>query len=131
MGVAELRGPLWRGLASALALAVLAVTLIASSACFVQNCDDVAVGEKLAITVVRPWYVYPEYGAVPAPDAAPPTGPGNCDYGFDVMQGQVLHATVVSTGGDIGCHDGLIAIDPFGAWTWTLSTGPDYLPGSP
>ncbi len=47
-------------------------------------------------------------------------GPGNCDFGFDIMPGQVLHATVVTTGGgDVTSG----SIGPFEA----TATGPNPL----
>jgi hypothetical protein len=122
----------FRGAEGALLVARLlaGLFLVGQAGCFVEDCPEVSVGEKFAINVVRSSYVYP-YGEPIPPDAAPPMGPGNCDFGFDIMPGQVLHATVVATGGGdvVACRDGSLAIEPFGDWTWT-STSWVGLPGT-
>jgi hypothetical protein len=78
-------------------------------------CLGVHVGDRIAITIED------TLGA-DSNDA----GPANvCGFGFDVSQGQVLQATIVSTTVDAGglCAVPHAQIASFGAWTWTFISG--------
>jgi hypothetical protein len=88
--------------------AVVALAAGCSSA-HTESCDGLQEGDVLAITIL---------------------GSGNdpsypCTFGFDLMQGQVLNATVVnqSQTGNV-CVGSAATIAAFGAWTWTLEPGP-------
>ncbi|MDP9035853.1 MAG: hypothetical protein M3O50_13715 [Myxococcota bacterium] len=76
-------------------------------------CYGVAIGNKLDITIVDTYDTNSQYSW---------TGryPAECGFGFDLTQGQVLHATVVSAraGDNTGCQVGFPEFTPFDGWTW-------------
>jgi hypothetical protein len=71
-------------------------------------CSGARVGDTYAITVLG--------SADPQNDASGP----NCDFGFDVAQGQILEATAVQSLTGTACQSAVVSFAPFGSWTWTL-----------
>lgn len=80
---------------------------------------DLKPGDRVAVTVVEPYDGNSHYPINPGDY---PAAPG-CGFGFDVQQGQVLAATVVSvTNPEPQCAQiAQVSIAPFGSWTWTIA----------
>jgi hypothetical protein len=83
-----------------------------------EPCYGLVPGTKMAVTIVEPYDTNSHFTAT---DNL--AGPPGCGFGFDVAQGDVLHATVQSNAQGQGCDPAMASIAPFGNWTWTL-TGP-------
>jgi hypothetical protein len=76
-------------------------------------CFGVHVGDKITISVVD------VYGPGSPYTQIDPVY-NHCNFGFDLVQGQSLLATVVASASiDDVCTVGQVSIAPFGAWTWT------------
>ena len=107
---------------------VLAMTWATEACGGTSDCFDVHPGNRVAITVN-------------ALDYTPATAPsGACGFGFDMTQGLVLVATDLGNPDNSSegpsCGSAIVAIAPFGAWTWTATrtlagaSDPDVLAGS-
>ncbi|MDP9149359.1 MAG: hypothetical protein M3O36_05380 [Myxococcota bacterium] len=77
-------------------------------------CYGVVVGDKLDITIVDTYDTNSQYAWLGANAA-------ECGFGFDLTQGQVLHATVTSSraGAYTGCRVGFPEFASFDGWAWT------------
>jgi hypothetical protein len=89
----------------------VAPALPMSAACSSEPaCFGAQVGDTYSITILGP--------AGADSDASGP----NCDFGFDVQQGQVLHAEAVQSLAGRACQEAIVSFDSFGSWTWTLDS---------
>jgi hypothetical protein len=94
-------------------------------------CYGVHVGDKIAITIVD-FYDRQSTYLVLGPYAS-----FTCGFGFDLVKGQELTATVVDSRADVNsdaCTVGIIEIAPFQNWTWAPAAeafggSPDILVG--
>jgi hypothetical protein len=94
----------------------LAVTGATAACGSTPDCFDIHPGDRVAITVNDL-------------DYTPTTAPsGACGFGFDITQGLTLVATDLENPDTSSlegstCNPAGVAIEPFGAWTWS-ATGP-------
>jgi hypothetical protein len=100
----------------ALVAAIAVAAIVAPSCNSPGPCFGVGVGTRLGITIVDYYTGNPNYPQ----DERGSGAPGGCVFGFDVVQGQELVATVVSTSGagSDSCDVAVPAFQPFGAWSW-------------
>ena len=97
--------------------------VVVTCSCSNDPCDGLKIGDQIAITVVKAAYADGGEGYY--------NNYYNCNFGFDVAQGQVLQGAVVneSSQGQF-CGGSTVTIAPFGTWSWTLTSTaatPDYL----
>ncbi len=108
--------PVWtRARVFSLAAAIAVGTLVVPACNSPGPCFGLGVGTKLGITIVDYYTGNPNYPQ----DERGRVGSGSCEFGFDVMQGQELLATVASTSYADTCQVPVLAFQPFGAWNWT------------
>jgi hypothetical protein len=108
---------------------LIALPTMLSLNCGESPCyGELKTGSHVSISVVGAYDANSQFVlAQPYDPLSPPT----CEFGFDLMPGQVLDGTIVGLGGDDNtCEDAFLSIQPFGTWTWTLDGDRRVLPGN-